>query len=185
MSALLFPELLRRFGLNPKDERYTREPTKQWCLDVMRLDRYTLDVAGCPDAHLAPRWFGLQLDGSFVDGLVTRWSGDVWANVPFSRWQAWLPKAWREWASGRCSSISMLLPNDKTEQDAWQMFVAARRDRRGSPLRTFEIPGRPRFASQQTAGVALSRKNGGSPSGSPFFGCYLLGWHRRFLRGAP
>lgn len=183
MTALVDAAVLERFGLNPKDERYTREPTKQWCLDAMKLERYTLDVAGGPAAHLAPRWFGLQLDGTFVDGLERPWSGDVWANVPFSIWERWLPKAWREWERGRCRSISMLLPNDKTEQEPWQLWVASRRDRRGSPLRTFELPGRPRFASHNTAGVQLSRKNGGSVSGSPFFGCYLLGWHRRFVRG--
>lgn len=185
MSALPDPLLLARFNLNPKDERYTREPTKLWSLAKMKLERYTLDVAGCPSSHLAPRWFGLQLDGSFIDGLSRPWSGDVWANIPFSQWGAWLGKAWHEWHRGRCSSISMLLPNDKTEQEDWHKFVADRRDRRGSPLRMFELPGRPRFAGPGTAGVALSRTNGGSKSGSPFFGCYLLGWHRRFLRGFP
>jgi hypothetical protein len=79
----------------------------------------------------------------------------------------------------------MLLPNDKTEQEAWTFWVAERRDRRGSALRIFELPGRPRFASHKTAGVQLSRKNTNSDSGSPFFGCYLLGWHEYFLRGSP
>lgn len=185
MSALIDPAVLQRYGLNPKDERYTRPPTKEWCLEKLQLERYTLDVAGCPAAHLAPRWFGVQLDGSFIDGLERPWSGDVWANIPFSQWTLWLPKAWHEWGRGRCRSISMLLPNDKTEQEAWQAWVADRRDRRGSPLRAFELPGRPRFASHKTAGVPLSRKNGGSGPGSPFFGCYLLGWHEHFRRGAP
>lgn len=177
MSALLSPDVCRQLGLNPKDERYTLPETKAWALDTMRIERFTLDACGCPEAHLAPRWFGLQLDGSFVDGLRRPWSGDVWANVPFSQFEWWVPKAWHEWGRGRCNTISILITNDKTEQECWQTHVAPRRDRRGSPLRTFELEKRTRFSAPGRAGRPLP--------GSLWAGCYLLGWHRRFLRGSP
>jgi len=177
VSALVDASVIARFGLNPKDERYTRPATKAWCLERMHLEQYTLDVAGCPESHLAPRWFGLQLDGSFVDGLARAWSGDVWCNPPFSLWEAFLSKAWREWRRGGCRSISLIITNDKTEQDAWQNDVAPHRDRRGSPLRTFELAKRTRFSAPGLGGRPIK--------GSLWAGCYLLGWHRRFLRGSP
>jgi hypothetical protein len=181
VSQLLDPVVLRRLGLNPKDERYTLHDTKAWCLSKMGLKRYTLDACGCPESHLAPRWYGLQLDGSWRDGLLEPWSGDVWANIPFSDCERWLVKAWSEWHRGRCRSISLLLPNDKTEQPFWQEWVAPRRDRRGSPLRSFELPGRTRFSAPGLGGRPVASSDG-KPS-SAFFGCYLLGWSRRFLRG--
>lgn len=185
MSALVDAKVLARFGLNPKDERYTLPETKAWCLEKMQLERYTLDVAGCPEAHLAPRWFGLQLDWSFIDGLARRWSGDVWGNIPFSQCPAWLDKAWREWERGRCRSISLLAPNDKTEQPFWQHLVAPRRDRRGSPLRAFELPARVRFSAPGLNGRPIPSHGSEIGTGSPFFGCYLLGWHEYFRRGSP
>lgn len=185
MSALLSPELLERLGLNPKDERYTLAKDHDWCLAKMQLARFTVDVCGCPESHLAPRWFGLQLDGTFVDGLSRGWSGDVWGNVPFSRTPAWLVKAWREWERGYCDSISLLVPNDKTDQDFWQLLIAPRRDRRGSPLRMFELPGRTRFSAPGLNGQPIPSHQSPHGTGSPYFGCYLLGWHRRFVRGAP
>lgn len=177
MSALLSAELLARLGLNPKDERYTLPREKQIALEWMQLTRFTLDSAGCPEAHLARRWFGVQLDGGFIDGLARAWSGDVWCNPPFSTWDLWLVKAWHEWDRGRVNSITMLLPNDKTEQAPWQEWVKPRRDRRGSPLRTNELDGRSRFSAPGLRGRAID--------GSLWCGCYLLGWHRRFLRGFP
>lgn len=166
--------------MNAGDERYTRKPTIDWCLALIGLKKYTLDVAACRESHWAKRYYTKA-----QNGLVLFWEGDVWANVPFSIWDQWLPKAWLEWQRGDCRSITMLLPNDKTEQPAWHEHVAPYRDRRGSPLRTFELPGRPRFAAPGTKGVALSRGNGGSASGSPFFGCIALVWHRRFMKGTP
>lgn len=185
MTALVDATVLARFGLQAKDERYTLAGEKAWCLSKMRLEQFTLDVAGCPEAHLAPKWFGLQLDGSFVDGLERPWRGDVWCNPPFSTWDAWVVKAWSEWSLGRVRSISMLLPDDKGGQPTWQMWVAPRRDQRGSPLRTFELPGRPRFSAPGLGGRAIPRHGSELGPGSPYFGCVLLGWHQRFLRGSP
>lgn len=187
MTALIDPWVLERerFRLNPKDERYTLPATKTWALECMKLTRFTLDVCACPESHLAPRWFGLQFDGSFTDGLERAWSGDVWANIPFSQWEAWVEKAWREWRRGRVRSVSLLMPNDKTEQPTWQREVAAWRDRRGSPLRTFEHPGRPRFSAPGLGGRPIPPHQSPHGTGSPYFGCYLLGWHERFLRGRP
>lgn len=183
MSALIDAGVLARFGLNPKDERYTLAETKAWCLEKLQLELYTLDVAACPESHLARRWFGLQRDGSFVDGLERAWSGDVWGNIPFSQCAAWLSKAWDEWERGRCRSVSILVPNDKTDQPFWQWLVAPRRDRRGSPLRMFELPGRTRFSAPGLEGRPVPAHGSETGTGSPYFGCYLLGWSRRFLRG--
>lgn len=183
MTALVDAGVIARLGLNPKDERYTMEPEKRLALSLMQLERFTLDSAGCPEAHLAPRWFGLQLDGSFVDGLARAWRGDVWCNPPFSTWDAWVVKAWSEWSLGRVRSITMLLPDDKRGQPTWQMWIAPRRDQRGSPLRTFDLPGRPRFSGPGLEGRPIENEDG--KVGSPFFGCVLLGWHQRFLRGLP
>jgi hypothetical protein len=185
LTALVDAAVLARFGLNPKDERYTLPSTKAWALSKMQLERFTLDVCGCPESHLAPRWYGLQLDGSFIDGLDRPWDGDVWANIPFSRFEHWLVRAWSEWRRGRVRTISLLVPNDKTEQPPWQTWVAPYRDRRGSPLRAFEHAGRARFSAPGLGGKAIPSHGSKHGSGSPFFGCYLLGWHRRFLRGAP
>jgi hypothetical protein len=183
VTCLVDASTLARFGLNPKDERYTLPSTKAWWLSVMQLERFTLDPCGNPESHLAERWFGLQLDGTFIDGLERAWSGDVGANVPFSRWERWIVKAWSEWRRGRCRSISLLVPNDKTEQPGWQQWVAPYRDRRGHPLRTFEHPGRARFSAPGLGGRAIPSHASKHGSGSPYFGCYVLGWHRRFLRG--
>jgi hypothetical protein len=181
MTALVDAGVLARFGLNPKDERYTMEPEKRLALEWMRIPRFTLDVAGCPEAHLTARWFGLQLDGSFVDGLERPWRGDVWCNPPFSTWHEWVLKAWWEWDRGRVRSITMLLPDDKRGQPTWQLWVKPRRDRRGSPLRTEDLPGRALFSGPGLEGLPITTDDG--RVGSPFFGCVLLGWHRRFLRG--
>lgn len=181
---LLDAATLARLGLNPKDERYTLPHDLEWCLSQMLLERFTLDVSGCPEAHAgAPRWYGLQLDGSFVDGLERPWRGDVWCNPPFSTWDAWVVKAWSEWQLGRVRSITMLLPDDKRGQPTWQMWISPRRDRRGSPLRTFDIPGRPRFSGPGLEGRPITNDDG--KVGSPFFGCVMLGWAQRFLRGSP
>lgn len=183
MSALLDAAVLERLGLNPKDERYTRGDTHTWWLGQLQLKRFTLDVCGCPESRLARRWFGLQLDFSFVDGLARPWSGDAGGNIPFTQCERWVAKAWREWERGRCRSISLLVPNDKTEQDWWLYWVAARRDRRGSPLRLLEVPGRVRFSGPGLAGEPIPNEDG--RPGSPFFGCYLLAWHPAHLRGSP
>lgn len=194
MSKLLDHEACRALGLEPNDERYTLAETKVWCLEKMHLKRYDLDVAACPESHLAPKWFGLQLDGghlrrgAFIDGLTQRWWGDVWANIPFSNCRAWVEKAMLEWSLGHCRSISMLLPNDKTEQEFWHELIAPHRDRRGSPLRTFEMKGRTKFSAPGLNGQPMRTAvsfRGGHRTGSPFWGCYLLGWHRRFMKGTP
>jgi hypothetical protein len=74
-------------------------------------------------------------------------------------------------------TITMLLPNDKTEQPDWTTHVKPHRDRRGSPLRTLEIEGRARFSAPGLGGKAID--------GTLWCGAYLLGWHRRFMRGSP
>lgn len=75
----------------------------------------------------------------------------------------------------------MLLPDDKRGQEPWQQLVKPRRDRRGSPLRTEDLPGRPCFSGPGLEGRPITTEDG--RVGTPFFGCVLLGWSRRFLRG--
>jgi hypothetical protein len=183
LTALVDASVIARLGLNPKDERYTMEPEKRLALDWMQLQRFTRDVAACPESHLAERWYGLQLDGSFIDGLSRAWRGDVFCNPPWSSWEPWIVKSWSEWRRGLVRSITMLLPDDKMGQPGWQVWVKPHRDRRGSPLRMLELPGRPRYSGPGLEGRPIPNADG--RPGSLFCGSILLGWHRRFLRGCP
>jgi hypothetical protein len=135
---------------------------------------YDLDVAACAEAHCAPKWYGLDTG---KDGLLLPWFGHVWANIPFSRIDGWLAKAWHEWRRGRVKSISLLMPATRTEQPLWQEHVEPHRDRRGSPLRVAFLRGRTRFSAPGLAGEEID--------GSPPFTCVLVMWHRRFVKGFP
>lgn len=152
--------------LTSRDERYTMPDTKAWALEQLGLKRYTLDVAACRRAHVAPKFYGLDVG---LNGLAEPWPGDSFGNIPFSQWAHWIAKAWFEYLF--CPTFrthSMLLPNDKTEQPGWQDLVEPFRE--GEHMRARFAPSRHRFSAPGRRGRALK--------GSPFFGCVLLVWSR-------
>jgi phage N-6-adenine-methyltransferase len=124
---------------------------------------FTLDVAAAKHNRRAPAWFDEQ-----TDGLAQDWSGSVWCNPPYSDISPWVFKAWAEWMAGRCSSIVMLLPANRTDQQWWDELVERRRDRPGSPLSTRFLRGRVRFL--------MPGARRGQPGNSPTFGSVLLIW---------
>lgn len=165
-------ELLERYfseplpALTSKDERYTMPETKVWALEQLGLKRYTLDVAACRRAHVAPKFYGLDVGRN---GLALEWPGDSFGNIPFSQWAHWIAKAWFEFLfCPRFRTHSMLLPNDKTEQPGWQDLVEPFRE--GDHMRARFAPSRHRFSAPGLRGREMK--------GSPFFGCVLLCWSR-------
>lgn len=174
-------DLLERYFAQPlpaltsKDERYTMATTKAWALEQLGLKRWTLDVAACKRAHVAPKFYGLDVGRN---GLALEWPGDSFGNIPFSQWAHWIAKAWFEFLfCPAFRSHSMLLPNDKTEQPGWQDLVEPFRDVAGGHLVSRFAPSRHRFSAPGLRGKKMK--------GSPFFGCVLLCWSRdrSLLRG--
>jgi hypothetical protein len=135
---------------------------------IAGVDGWDVDVAADEESHWAPNWSDVQ-----TDGLKQCWRGRVWCNPPYSDIGPWVRKAWKEWLSGRCSVIAMLLPANRTDQKWWQEDVEPARDGRSLPGQGLEVhflPGRIRFGHPgNPKGFAV---------GSPPFGCCLLVWRR-------
>lgn len=163
------------------DQRFTTRDTDAWCRSAASVSRWDLDVAACAEAHLSDQFF-TRAD----DGLSKPWWGRVWCNPPFSDITPWVEKAWVEirrpsefdeelGQSLTPSTIAMLLPASRTEQQWWQAFVEPFRDGRstgplGQNLTIHFLPGRTRFGHPgNPEGVGV---------GSPPFGCVLLVWRR-------
>lgn len=127
-----------------------------------RFGGFTLDAAASAANAKCPFYFDRA-----VDGLTQPWSGRVWCNPPYSDCRSWVSKALKEWESGRCEVIVLLLPANRTEQGWWQELVEPRRDRHG-PLRCEFLPGRMRFDRPE----AIIGPKGDRPP----FGCCLLIW---------
>ena len=171
------PRAIRRTNDPNKDERYTLNEEKEWCLAVANIDKYDLDVAACEQSHLAEKYYTKD-----DNGLVRPWFGNVWCNCPYSLILPWVEKAWLEWEkepgigflAERPKTISLLLPSGKQDQPWFQDLVEPYRDGRGTEegergLTTHYLSGRRRFASPTYPE--------GIP-GSPFFGLVLLLWRR-------
>lgn len=150
------------------DERYTLRETLEWSKAVAVVDAFDLDAAACAEAHVAPRWYGIE-----DDGLQKPWgpAGWVWCNPPYSDCGAWVRKAWLEWEQDYLKGIAMLLPATRTEQGWWDEHVEDHCDGRGSGvLSTHFLPGRQRFGIPgNPLGVGV---------GSPPFGVVLLVWRK-------
>ncbi len=157
-------------ALSPKDERYTRPDMMAFSRGVAGVRRFDLDVAACRESHHAPTWYGLDNPRpEFRDGLAGKWFGHSFGNVPFTQWAHWVATAWLQLLG--CAlfrSHTMVLPNDKTDQDAWQDLVEPYRFRRELQL---HFPrGRTRYSAPRLKGRAMK--------GSPFFGSAVLVWRR-------
>lgn len=127
-----------------------------------RFGGFTLDVAAAPHNTKCERYF-TRAD----DGLAQSWAGErVWCNPPYSSLDAWVGKAWFEFA--HTLGVVMLLPANRCEQRWWQDKVEPYRDQLGSPLKVEFLPGRMRF---ERPGVAIGPKGDRPP-----FGCVLLIW---------
>lgn len=152
------------------DERYTLDFVKREALAFMGLKRWTLDVAACAAAHLAPRYLTKK-----ENGLITSWWGDVVFNPPWSNIGPWLEKAWIEWERqvsqrGRriVRTMTGILPSTRTDLDWWQEQVEFKRDRPRSPLRVRFLRGRNKYGNPDDLL--------GKGQGTPEFGTVILGW---------
>jgi len=133
-----FPET-KGVSDNETDERYTLFPVLADLTARAGVRGWDLDVAACEAAHVALRYFTKK-----DNGLLLPWWGRVWCNPPWSDIAPWTAKAWSEWKRKRSPPkvIGMLLPADRTDRDWWHEFIEPHRDRPGSPLHTYNLPGR-------------------------------------------
>lgn len=155
-------------AVNPKDLRYTRASTRDFCLRLVGLKAWDLDAAADLESTCAPYWYGVE-----QDGLMQPWFGNVWVNPPFSNIEAWVQKAWLEIEQGRPPLIAMLLPCNRTDQPWWQALIEPVRDGKvigQTVLKTHFLPGRIKF------GQPGDRE--GVHAGSPPFGCVLVVWRK-------
>jgi len=66
-------------------------------------------------------------EGFFVDkninGLLERWSGNVFCNPPFSQKSEWVEKAHNEIMANNCNIVVMILPTNSMETSCWHKFI--------------------------------------------------------------
>lgn len=77
--------------------------TPQYIFDALDDEfHFTLDAAANPDNTKCRQWYGLQSDGTYVDGLKQDWSGTIWVNPPYSRSDnpRWAKKIYEEACKG-------------------------------------------------------------------------------------
>lgn len=149
--------------MKPNDRRFTLPSTLEMCKRITGVRSYTLDVAAEEDHHCADLYYTAK-----DDGLTRRWYGDVWVNPPWSQIPQWLEKTWDVLSSEpEISTVSMLLPANRTDQPWWQTQVEGDRDI-GACLRVHFLPGRIKYG---TPTDPLAKKQG-----SPAFGSVLLFW---------
>ncbi len=167
MSQLALIDVPRVDPDDLPNDRYTLRSTLDWCQRTAGVDGWDLDVAACEEAHVAPRWYGIE-----QDGLAQRWNAPrVWCNPPYSDIDPWVARAWRALDHRECEVLAMLLPATRTEQPWWQQRVEPFRDGRDPRLTVHFVPGRQVFGIPgNPLGVGI---------GSPPFGVVLLVWRRR------
>lgn len=147
-SADLFPEVAPHCGNTDENQRYTIRRAREWCKHMAAVSEWTLDAAACVEVHHAPIWYGLDHPiAANRNGLAAPWFGDTFNNPPWDKIDPWVLKAWRAFslpaveerrALGKpdITSVSMLLPGNRTHRDWWREMVEPVRDGRCS--RTFE-----------------------------------------------
>lgn len=136
---------------NPRDQYATPKPLVA-ALSARTGIQYTLDPAAAPHSSVAPRWYGVQHDGSFIDGLTTAWDGNVWLNMPYSDVMPWVDRSIAHAQHGLVQSVSCLVQNDCTTQWYEKLWAASGLVLLLAPRVVFELDGKPatsgaRFAS--------------------------------------
>lgn len=152
-------------GGQDRDYRFTLDATLSECRNRFGVQSFTLDVAACPAANAAEKFYSLEAG---QDGLALPWTGHVWCNPPWSKIKPWIVKAWHEFNQEHFDSCTMLLPV-RTEQPFWQDLIEPYRDMDG-PLSTWFLPKRQKFGSPSDP-LGLN-------AGSPPFICVALHWSR-------
>ena len=152
-------QVAARGPLNDVDDRRTPPDLLAECMDLAGVNGFDLDVAANDDNAVAPKWYTRD-----DDGLTSQWWGNVWCNPPYSDIRPWVEKADR--VQLECSSITMLLPANRTEQAWWQDLIEPWRH--GQWMRTHFLRGRRRF---DRPGWATPAKGDRPP-----FGLVLVVW---------
>ncbi len=189
----LFPDVAPNIDGEMSNDRYTTKPTLDWCMKVLGVDAFDLDVAACVESHKAARWYGhhggygdlehphLWHAPGFVDGLTTPWNAHrIWCNPPYDDLLPWVHRAWNvmlDAARFQLSTvIGMLIPDNRREQPFWQHLVEPMRDGRWEPRPGVDRTHRLAIASTNTnawkatdAGVRLFTHSlpGRQPFGVP------------------
>lgn len=146
------------------NERYTLRPTLDECMRFAGVDHIDIDLAACPEAHVADEWLGRQLTGlRYLDAL----SGITWSplesarprgnwvgflNPPYDRLEAFTERLVLAMLDGQLDCCMYLPPGDRCEQPWWQKWVEPYRDGRGLidgkvSITTHPLPGRQKFGS--------------------------------------
>lgn len=141
----LFPEVRPNVDGAMANDRYTTRATLDWCKRVLGVEEFDLDVAACPEAHHAPRWFGDQglcpdvsepVSLGWINGLEQPWDAErIWCNPPYDNLGPWVHKAWQTvfravMDASKDLIIGMLIPDNRREQPFWQTNIEPFRDGR-------------------------------------------------------
>ena len=87
------------------DDFYTHAPIIEAAREAM--GGIDLDPASCPDANDVVR--AAKFHTFNTNGLAHHWSGRVWCNPPFGKWELWGPKIVQEWHSGDVEQMCVLM----------------------------------------------------------------------------
>lgn len=126
-------------GNTDENQRFTIRRAREWCQRTANLfpRGWDLDASACAEAHHAPIWYGLDHPlPSHRNGLVAPWFGDTFFNCRWADILPWVEKAWRAWKTVTdpslppLTSITALLPGNRTHRDWWVKWIEPYRDGR-------------------------------------------------------
>lgn len=128
--------MLRARPYRPTDD--IRETPRSFFDPLHAKNHYTIDACALPKntkctlfyspdglrEYVDPQTSKLLYGG--VDGLTGPYTGQrVWANVPFSQFELWLPWAWK---NSDAELVTMLAPATRTDRPWWHRWVEPYRD---------------------------------------------------------
>lgn len=154
-------QIAKRGADDATDDRRTPPDLLAECLALAGVDGVDLDAAASAANALAALYFDRELNG-----LALPWAFRVWCNPPYSQCAEWAEKAHHEWHAGNCTSITLLLPANRTEQRWWQDFIEP--DRLNSQCRVWFLARRRRFDRPGWEKPAKGDR--------PPFGLVVVGW---------